>query len=102
MAFARLVAGGIHEKMMKSATETLKLPSYWTIPTGYEIEPLMLTHVMLAFILCLCGLSVSIVAFIFEIVPCNSENKQSKSARKSMAERAAKNRDDIIMNLIEL
>ena len=68
MAISRLVEAGIYTKMIRNSLAKLKLPSYWTVPMGHENEPLFLIHVTLSFLLCLGGLVLATITFIFEIV----------------------------------
>ena len=70
MAISYLVATGINIKMIDDVrrdSDYKKLTSdFWTMPRGYEIEPLMAKHLMLPFILCMTGLSVALIVFFIE------------------------------------
>ena len=68
MAISRLVEAGIHTKMIRNSKATFKLPSFWTEPKGRKNEPLFLVHVALSFLLCIVGLALATIMFIFEVV----------------------------------
>ena len=76
-AIARLVAAGIPAKMKKDVKAWAKLPSWWTIPTDNELQPLSLLHLMFIYILCLGGLSLSLIVFVLEYVLHKSILKKS-------------------------
>lgn len=103
-AIARLVAGGIHTKMINNAQAVIKLPSYWTVPIKHDIEPLTPVHVMLQFILCLGGLSLAMIVFVIEIIRHKAENVQAKSVHtESIEMNATRGRGErAIMRLVEL
>ena len=66
-AISQLVEGGIHIKMIRNAQAEIQLPSYWSMPTDNEMEPLFLEHVMLSFLVCCAGLGLGVAAFGFEM-----------------------------------
>ena len=68
MAISRLVEAGIHTKMIRNSQAIMKLPSYWTVPTDHKNEPLFLLHLTLSFLLCMGGLTLAMITFMFEIV----------------------------------
>ena len=53
--------------MTRDAHAEIKLPSYWSVPTDSEMEPLFLKHVMLSFLLFSSGIVLGVVAFGFEM-----------------------------------
>ena len=63
---AWLVATGIEGKMKRELQKIL--PSYWTMPTDYELVPLSLVHLMLSFLICLGGLGIASIVFVTETV----------------------------------
>ena len=68
MATSRLVEAGIHTKIIRNSLAAFKLPSYWTEPKGRKNEPLFLVHIALSFLLCIVGLALATINFIFEVV----------------------------------
>ena len=66
-AISQLVEGGIHIKMIRNAQAEIQLPSYWSMPTDNELEPLFLEHIMLSFLVCSAGLGLGVAAFGVEI-----------------------------------
>ena len=53
--------------MIRNAQAEIQLPSYWSMPTEKDLEPLFLEHVMLSFLVCCSGLGLGLVAFVFEM-----------------------------------
>ena len=101
MAIAWLVAGGVHENMMKIAARARKF-SFWTSPTDREIEPLALVHVMLSFIICVSGLSLALMVFVMERVLPKSDDTKSEFKGVNSMVMTARNRDNFLQTLIEL
>ena len=81
MAISRLVATGIHIKMISDAQAELKMTSFWNKPSNYEIEPLLLSHIMLPFLLFLDGLSLATVMFVIEMDPCKMKMQRCMESR---------------------
>ena len=81
MAISWLVETGIYTKMIRNSLAIHKLPSYWTVPMGHENEPLFLVHLALSLALCVGGLVLATITFIFEIVhyKMKMHTAQSKS-----------------------
>ena len=72
--------------MIRNAQAEIQLPSYWSMSTDTEMEPLFLKHVMLSFILCLVGLGLGLVVFGYEMG--HNRFKSSVSKKSLPAERA--------------
>ena len=92
-------------KAITNAQATNKLPSFWTIPTDIEIEPLALVHVMLQFILCISGLGISMIVLGIEIFHHKIKVGMSTNGGTNFlrqVERTTRNRDRLIMSLVEL
>ena len=53
--------------MIRNAEAEIQLPTYWSMPTDNEMEPLFLEHVMLSFLVCCAGLVLGVTVFVFEI-----------------------------------
>ena len=68
MAIAQLVATGINIKVIEDIRRDANYKKltydFWTMPTSYDIEPLMPEHLMLSFILCMTGLSIALIVFV--------------------------------------
>ena len=100
-AIARLVAAGIPAKMKRDVKAWAKLPSWWTIPTDNELQPLALVHLMFIFILCLGGLSLSLIVFVLEYVLHKSILKKSgtlsSKTESKLDNRANNDMKDVIL-----
>ena len=101
-AISWLVATGIHTKMINDAQAELRLASYWTMPSNYEIEPLLLSHIMLSFLLFFGGLSLATIMFVIEMAPCKIKMQMSDSVGREGRGDSNRKIEDVIIHLVEL
>ena len=64
--------------MIRNAKAEIQLPSYWSMPTEKELEPLFLEHVILSFLVCCAGLGLGVAAFVFELGHFKLKSARSK------------------------
>ena len=106
MAISQLVATGINIKMIEDRRRdaNYKGRDFWTMPTGYDIEPLMPKHLMLPFILCMIGLNFALIVFVIENLCIKITNKKLFLPGKQgeQIEMDTKKGKDLIMTLTEL
>ena len=74
----QLVETGFDSKLIRNAAAEIQFPSYWSMPTTNEMEPLILKHVMLSFLIFSAGLGLGLVAFISELGHYKSKFAWSK------------------------
>ena len=106
MAISQLVATGINIKITEDRRRNAqyKRRDFWTMPTGYDIEPLMPKHLMLPFILCMIGLSFALIVFVIEHLCTKITIKKLflPGKQEEQIEMDTKKGKDLIMTLTEL
>ena len=108
MAISRLVSTGIHLKMISDAKAALQLPSFWNMPSDYENEPLLLSHMMLSFFLFLGGLCLATMMFVIEMAYYKIKVRMSDSVgvadilSTESTEEETRKIEDAIIHLVEL
>ena len=68
-AVSRWIESGIMLKMEQDVKDATGY-QYWTKPKTLETEVLLLEHTLPSFIICMSGLSISIMIFVMELFIC--------------------------------
>ena len=83
------------------------MPSNWFMERDDGVQPLVVGHVILAFLLCLVGLCLALTVFAMESIYCKFIKKKSarihtNSDSEESVELANREREDTVMSLVEL
>ena len=104
MVIAQLVATGINIKVIEDIRRDANYKKltydFWTMPTSYDIEPLMPEHLMLSFILCMIGLSIALIVFVIESLCFKNTDKELFLLSEQQIEMSL-TRKKLIMTLAE-
>ena len=68
-AVSRWIESGIMLKMEQDAKDATGL-KFWEMPKTLENEVLLLEHTLPSFIICISGLSMSLLIFVMELIVC--------------------------------
>ena len=89
--------------MTTDTPESNSLPSYWFMERDDGVEPLLIDHLILSFLLCLVGLSLAMTFFMLEYVQYKfSKKKCANSDSEESVELASREREDSVMCLAEI
>ena len=72
---------GIYTKMKWDVSQNRNWTTEWTRPTGQELVPLTLSHVLVLLIIYICGITLSIVVFGLEIFSQKKEQPIQRSRK---------------------